>query len=198
MDPETIAVLEKLNSELGQGLTTFGAKLEEVSGSIAKIPDEIKTIAELTLEAEKSKMEAGGPLGGILDIEVWDIPVGQAVVGGFVSVLVSELIDGFLAKQGDMVIGIVKLAAAGAAIRWGKPLLGSAGSKAVGILLAYDGIRHILPIDQWAHRLATGVSGVVTTRGLGGNKDSVIDATEQAPGNGHQPDYYEALKGGPR
>ena len=98
-----------------------------------------------------------------------------------------------------MVIGGVKLVAAGAVIKWGKGLLGKGGATAVALLLAYDGIRHIIPLDQYAHRLASGVSGVVTTRGLGGNQDSVVDVPAGGNGRGQGiGGYYDALKGGAR
>lgn len=124
-------------------------------------------------------------------MQVWDIPLGQALVGGFSSVIVSELVDGFLAAQSNTIKGVVKLAAAGVAIKWGSKILGKTGAAAMGILLAYDGIRMLLPIDEWAGR----VSGAVVTR-TGGGLAGKAGMTNTG-GNGHkQRDYYEALKGG--
>jgi len=115
---------------------------------------------------ETAEMEASA-VAGILDTKVWDVPVGQAAVGGFVAVVGSELIDGFLVKQSSMVKGVVKLLAAGASVKWGNKLLTSTGSKAVALLLAYDGIRMILPIDEYANKLA-GTFTKLTGQGLGG------------------------------
>lgn len=193
-------ILEAINTQVNTSLTEFTgtmeAKLSEIPDAIKKAfePDEVKSAAEVKAEdAKKEDAELEkGPLAGVIDMEVWDIPIGKALVGGFTAVLASELIDGFLASQGNMVLGLVKLIGAGAAFKWGQGLLGKGGAGALALLLAYDGIRHILPIDQWASRLATGVSGIATTRGLGGNKDTVIPPG----GNGHKEGYYDRLKGG--
>ena len=124
-----------------------------------------------------------------------DVPIGKALVGGFIAVVGSELIDGFLKDQSVMVTGVAKLVGAGVAVKWGSRWLGKSGAAAVAILLAYDGLRDILPIDQYANRLATGITGVVTRRGLGGNTESAVDAG----GNGHRApagDYYAEAMGG--
>jgi len=116
---------------------------------------------------QTAEMEASGMLGGITDTKIWDIPIGQAAVGGFGAVIGSELIDGFLASQSAMTKGLVKLVAAGASVKWGGKLLGSTGSKAVGLLLAYDGIRMVLPLDEYANKVA-GMFTKLTGQGLGG------------------------------
>jgi len=116
---------------------------------------------------QTAEMEASGMLGGITDTKIWDIPIGQAAVGGFGAVVGSELIDGFMANQSSMVKGMVKLLVAGASVKWGSKLLGSTGSKAVALLLSYDGIRMILPIDEYANKLA-GMFTKLTGAGLGG------------------------------
>jgi len=168
---------------------TVTAKLEEIPAVILQA-FEADPDADPDKKKPEAELEEAGALAGITSMEVWDIPIGKAIIGGFVAVVGSELIDGFLAGRGEMVLGITKLVAAGAVVKWGSGLLSKNGATAVALLLAYDGIRHVLPIDQYAHRLASGVSGVVTTRGLGGNKGSDT-------GNGKAaPDYYEALKGG--
>ena len=136
----------------------------------------------LSLPEPTAEMEASaGVLGGITDFKVFDSPIGQAVVGGFGAVIGSEIIDGFL-KIGPGETdrtklntgGIVKLAAAGASVKWGGKLLGSTGSKAAALLLAYDGIRMIIPLDEYANKVAgmftklTG-QGLAGRAGMGGN-----------------------------
>lgn len=191
----------KVDTGLATGLATIGNKLDtklaELNEAPKVNPEDIKTAEELKAE-EAAKLEQAGVVGGITQFEIWDIPVGQALVGGFTAVFASELIDGFLVKQGDMIKGVVKLVGAGAAIKWGPRLLGSTGSKALAILLAYDGIRSLIPIDTWAKRGAGAVSGVIPGGGLGGFKPNV--AGEKPGGNGKKAvaDYYEALKGGAR
>lgn len=189
MDTETLAKVDEkfldFGSVIDAKLAEFGEKLPK-----AKEPDEVKTKEELEAAAE---LERGGALEGITSMEVWDIPVGKALVGGFSAVVVSELVDGFLAKQSNTVRGVVKLAAAGVAVKWGGRLLGKTGAGALALLLAYDGIRQLLPIDEWAGR----VSGAVVTRTGGGLAGKA--GLENTGGNGSkQPGYYDALYGGAR
>ena len=147
---------------------------------------------KLSLPEQTAEMEASGVLGGIADTKIWDIPIGQAAVGGFGAVVGSELIDGFMANQSSMVKGMVKLLVAGASVKWGSKLLGSTGSKAVALLLSYDGIRMILPIDEYANKLAgmftklTG-QGLAGRAGMGGNRDVLNQAGDVASS------YYSSL-----
>ena len=169
-EQEILEAMEKGLSGVG---TQIGEKLEaqlaEFNETAKKVlvpkAEDVKTAEEV-----KAALEEAGAMAGINRIEVWDIPVGQALVGGFTAVFASELVDGFMAKQGDMARGVVKLIGAGAAVKWGGRILGSTGSKALAILLAYDGVRTLIPIDRYARQGATAVTGVVTTRGLGGFK----------------------------
>ena len=114
---------------------------------------------------DKAEMEQGA-LGGITKMEVFNVPVGQAVVGGFVAVFVTELIDSFMQKQSSVVTGLVKLVIAGVGAKWGKRLLGDTGAKAVTLLIAYDAIRDLIPFDDWAKTASSGITGAVSDRGL--------------------------------
>ena len=102
-----------------------------------------------------------------------------------------------LIKQQDWMKGVVKLVGAGAAVKWGDRVFGSTGSKALAILLAYDGIRSLIPIDAWSKKAADTVTGMVPMGGLGGYKP---DVENQAGGGGSNPprDYYADLYGGAR
>ena len=166
---------EAVNKGFGENISALDKVLVGFQG--VKIPE--------TPAAPAKMEEKAGVLGGITEMTVWDIPVGQAAVGGFVAVLASELIDGFLAKQSLMTRGVVKLAAAGAVVKWGG-VLGNTGKKAVALLLAFDALRDIVPIDLWAQKAATAASGVVTQRGLVQGRDT--SAVAQA--NQVVVDYY--------
>lgn len=204
MTQEELAVMnDSINKALATGLTSVGSKLETQFAELnerakknltpdpVKVPDAVKSAEEVAAEAEKAKLEQ--PLAGITKMEVWDIPVGQALIGGFVAVFSSELIDGFLAAQSGMIRGMIKLVGAGVAAKWGSGLLGSTGSKAVALLLAYDGIRAIVPIDEWASRLAGGIKPL-TGGGLGGRAGMDREAVNPR-GNGHAEDYYAKALG---
>ena len=198
-EKEILAAINTGSAGVGSKLET---QLAEFNESAKKIlvpkPEDIQSAAEVKAE-DKAQLEQ---LGGITKLEVWDIPLGQALVGGFTAVVASELIDGFLAAQSNMIKGVVKLVGAGVAVKWGSRLLGSTGAKAVAILLAYDGLRMIIPMDEWANRLATGVSGVFPGQGLAGRAG--MKDIRNRPNAGGLPaggdgrvvrDYYAGLLG---
>lgn len=195
MEPkEILEAMDTGFANVGSKLDAQLAELNETAKKILINPEDVKSAEQLKAEAdEKAELKQAGAVAGITGFEIWDIPVGQALVGGFTAVFASELIDGFLVKQGDWMKGIAKLVGAGVAVKWGPRLFGSAGSKALAILLAYDGIRSLIPIDTWAKRGATTVTGMIPAGGLGGFTPNV-----EKGGNGKKPSYYEALKGGVR
>lgn len=183
MDLELTKAIETMSAKMGEVDTRFGAfdaKLAELEGKLPKPADPV------------AKMEQGGALEGITKLEVWDIPIGKAIVGGFSAVVVSELIDGFLAAQSTMTQGLVKLAAAGASVKWLSRFLGATGAGAMALLLAYDGIRSMLPIDEWAGRFSGAISKIRTGGGLAGKagmkRYNVIEQAEKVAGN-----YYSGV-----
>ncbi len=196
MDPQAIIeAIEKGFNAAGSKLDAQLAELNETAKLVLEPkPEDIKSKAEVEDE-EKAKLEEAGVVSGLTGLEVWDIPVGQALVGGFTAVFASELIDGFLINQGDMLKGVVKLAGAGAAIKWGGRLLGSTGSKALAILLAYDGVRSLIPIDTWARRGATTVTGMIPKGGLGGFTQNVETAGVVEQASQVAGDYYAKAEG---
>ena len=143
----------------------FTEKLDAIAGRVALIPDKVETSAELHEDAD---LEQRAAVKSITDMEVWDIPIGKAVIGGFIAVIGSELIDGFMLNQSNTTKGLIKLVVAGATVKWGKRFLGSAGAGAVALLLAYDGVRQLLPLDEWANKAAKTLTGVIPGAGLAG------------------------------
>ena len=140
---------------------------------------------------ETAEMEAGGALAGITSIAPWDIPIGRAAVGGVGAVVGSELIDGFLVAQSTQVKGLVKLIVAGASAKWGKKLMGADAATAIALLLAYDGVRMVLPLDEFANKIA-GMFTKLTGHGLGGRagmgNGEVLNQAGEVAAN-----YYSSL-----
>ena len=129
-----------------------------------------------------------------MSFEFQGIPLGQAAVGGFVAIFASELVDGFMGNMQDWQRGLVKLAVAAAVGMWGKRLLGKTGSMAVALLLTFDALRDLSPIDTWADQLAEGITGRVTTKGLAGNPDA--PANQPANQKKQPASYYAMALGG--
>lgn len=68
------------------------------------------------LAAQVDKIFREAKVEELLDQEVWDIPVGQALIGGFIAVLAFEL---------------------------------------------YDAIKDLIPLDEWAKKVAEEINGEV-------------------------------------
>lgn len=184
MEADVKALIDGIDEGVGKRLDTFGSGFD---AKLAEIEEKLTPKAEDPGPAPEKAME------GITKMEFWDIPIGQALVGGFSAVVASELVDGFFAAQQPMTLGVIKLAGAGVLAKWGDRLLGSTGSKAAAIILAYDGIRQIIPLDEWAGRL----TGAVTTRtgaGLAGKAGMTGGSGSKAGTT----DYYAGLYGGGR
>jgi hypothetical protein len=186
MDKDALDEMFKgVNEKLDQ-VQTIEAKMEEIEGKLVAKPVEEKG-EDKGEDAELHK----GALEGIADFKVWDIPLGQALVGGGISVFASELIDGFLAGRSTQIAGVVKLAAAGAAVKWGGRM-GTTTSRTLGLLLAYDGLRSLIPLDEWMGNLA----GRIVSRTGGGlaGKAGMGDVLNQASKVAN--DYYSRALGG--
>ena len=136
----------------------------KIDGGTAKEAEIVKK------DDKKAELADSSMLSGIMDLKVMDVPLGQAIAGGFVAILGTELIDGFFVKQTKQVKGFIKLGGAFVAIKYGKKLLGNDGSKVVALLVAFDAIRDLTPIDEWANKLANKISAVVPIGGLGDQK----------------------------
>jgi hypothetical protein len=130
----------------------------------------------------------------IAKMEIMGLPIGQAAVGGFVAVFATELVDGFLAAQSSYVRGAAKLVAAYAASKWGKkiPFVSSEGAKAVALLVTFDAIRDLIPIDTYAKQLATKLSGTWTSAGLA--QGSSYSYAKVSPVT-RSADYYSGMLG---
>lgn len=152
-----------------------------------EFPLDLDTVAQ-RLEARKVQAnpksekdpvlkDPGGAVAEIFNFKFWDIPLGQAAVGGFIAIIATEVIDGFLAdkagatekqkSQSRLIRGGVKLVAAGATIKYGKGIFGETGSAALALLLAFDGIRNLLPsLSETGRDIALKITGVRPQLGL--------------------------------
>jgi hypothetical protein len=187
MTPEEIS---KMKEDLG-----ITAIAQKVDGIPKAFEDAFKPLEAKLADLGKkpavpdAKLKEG-VLGGLTKMEVWDIPIGQVVVGGFVAVFATELVDGFMANQKPMVTGLVKLALAGASIKWGKRVLGKDGALAVAILVGFDGVRDIIPLDTWAKTFASKLSGMMPKGGLAQNPNRTVEQARIVATN-----YYSRLGG---
>ncbi len=148
---------------IGTAITDMKAAIAELSDQVtAKEPDEVKT------KEEVADLEQAAIAKSVTDMEVWGIPLGKAALGGLGAVVGSELVDGFMVSQSNTTKGFVKLIAAGSVYKFGKRWLGAGLASAITLVLAYDGIRSLLPIDEWGNRIASTLTGIMPGAGLAG------------------------------
>lgn len=202
-EPTTIERLEKVPDAVREVIEGNKETLDGFSGKLDEFSQAITKLSEPSKEDEKADAEDVGELGqakaieSVMNFKVWDIPVGQAVIGGFSAMFVSEVIDGVMGQRTLMTKGIVKLGTAGVIGQWGGQLLGTTGKRVVVLLLAFDGLRDITPLDQWARQASSAISGVLPTAGLAGPPDrpnprpNVVREAETVAGN-----YYRGALGG--
>jgi hypothetical protein len=182
------------------------AGIKGLDGKLAALSDIAKTSAMIdgqakaaVVEDPKAELEAKSAFDDIMKFEFWGIPIGEAAVGGFVAILASELVDGFAATWEPWQRGLLKFGVAGASAMWGKKILGSTGSKAVALLLAFDALRDMTPIDSWADQIAEKISGTVTDAGLAGPMRSgkMIDLNnKKVPEQKSNSSFYTQAFGG--
>lgn len=187
----TQELIDKIDSRADQ------ASVDGILGRVDGLEAKLAELGKADPDPDPDAILKKGIFDDIMSFEVWGVPVGQAAVGGFVAIFASELIDGFMANQQPWQRGLVKLGAAGIAGMWGKRLLGSTGSKAVALLLAFDALRDLSPIDSWADQLAEGISGRETTAGLAGPQTGgrAVNVNTGARPSGGQSFYSQAMGG---
>lgn len=176
----SVTVLEK--TELNEAIeAALAGKFE----SVARMSDVEAKFKEMAAKVE----EPAGALGGLTKTEVWGIPIGQVAVGTFGGVFISELVDGFLARQSTMVKGLAKLGMAGVAGTWGRRWMGKEASFAIALVLGVFGLSQILPIDKWAAQLAGSAKGILPgTIKVTGMSGGAVNQAQRVV------DYYSAAE----
>jgi hypothetical protein len=147
------------------------------------------------LPKEEPKAELGESVSTtvskVTGFEIYGVPVGGAIAGGFVAIFATELVDGYLKNQSAMVRGAVKVVGAGAIAKFLPKYLGKDLCYAVALLMAFDGFKNdIMPglfgyATTWANKLA----GTTTTAGLGytGGPAKLADKEKPAPQTSRSP-----------
>ncbi len=179
------ASLEDVMASLNTGLAALNTKVDKI-----KVTPEMVTTGT---EKEANLEDAGRAVKGITGFEIWNIPIGQAVIGGFVAVLGTELIDGFMARYSPMVRGITELALAGGLVAFGSRFMGRTLTGAAALLIAFDGLRKIFPVDTFAQGIASKISGATPTAGLA--QVSQYSQRRAVGAGGSTRNYYSGLGG---
>ncbi len=177
-------------------LSDFATQLEKLKTSyrVDAGPEKEAEVEEKPAKAELADMSVAKTFNQVTGFEIWGIPIGSAVLGGFAAIFATELVDGYLKNQSVMVRGAVKLVGAGVIVKFGGKYLGKDVANTIALLMAFDGLKNdIMPsifayATQWANKL----TGTVTTAGLGwtGGPARVVIPTGMPSGS--RGDYYAA------
>jgi hypothetical protein len=128
--------------------------LENISKAV-----EMGQIDVAALEQEFATMNKGfAGIAGQLDKSVKGVPIGSALVGGGLALIVSDVIDGFVNPVGDdggynMINGAAKLATVFVTTKFARGFIGGTGATVYGALIAFSVLRDFLPIDEWVGKI---------------------------------------------
>lgn len=137
----------------------------------AQVSDHIRSQIEEILAPkgpETVDMERVAALDSLANFKVFDIPIGQAAIGGITAMLVSSLADmamkpvreQFGTRMGDTAL---KGLAAWAVNKWGKDYLGANATKAAVVILAWEAFESLVPeVTTWIHDKIPAPSGLTT------------------------------------
>ena len=180
LDKETLALLDQRDTKLS----------EKVKADLA----EVFAKANEAGEDEETEQKQ---LGGLAEVEVMGIPLGQAAIGGGIALLISELVDGIIGGTVTDRLGetwgpaLIKGGSAWAVKQWLPGVIGAKAANTAALFLAWEAIRSLVPIDEWIKDLfkkkeeeeseSKGSSSSARSSESSHSKES------SSGGNGHQP-----------
>jgi hypothetical protein len=186
---ELMSKLQKNTESTASLAETIGMKFDEMSKVWTANLAEVKKVSDTEAKLEEA---------GIMKMKVAGMPVVGFAAGAFGAVFASELVDGLMINSSKTTKGLVKGAAAFAVWKYGNkiPVIGKVlngqGKDILAVLLAFDAVRDLTPLDAWAAKVANKVSGVIPTGGLADQKGrNVRAAVAVKPANS----YYAAAMG---
>jgi len=178
--------IEQKNNELSERVKTDIAGIFE---------DYNKKLAEK--KEEKSEVEQK-QLGGLAEVEIMGIPLGQAAIGGGVALLISELVDGIIGGAVTDRLGetwgpaLIKGGSAWAVKQWGAGVIGAKAADTAALFLAWEAIRSLVPIDEWIKDLFKKKEEEESESK--GSSSPSHSSESSTGGNGHQPDAMTTLR----
>jgi hypothetical protein len=94
-------------------------------------------------------------LGGLDKLKIGSgknaIPIGESVLGGASSVLISEVIDGVMPTnlKGGIASSVIRLVAGIFIMNIAKPIIGQGSADIGKAFITFDSLRDVIPVDQW-------------------------------------------------
>ena len=178
--------IEQKNNELSERVKTDIAGIFE---------DYNKKLTEK--KEEKSEVEQK-QLGGLAEVEIMGIPLGQAAIGGGIALLISELVDGIIGGTVTDRLGetwgpaLIKGGSAWAVKQWLPGVIGAKAADTAALFLAWEAIRSLVPIDEWIEGLFKKKEEEESESK--GSSSPSHSSESSTGGNGHQPDAMTTLR----
>ena len=111
---------------------------------------------------EVADMEKAGMLDSVESNKVLGIPLGDAVVGGGLALILSDLVTAVLNPTSlGVPAGATQLVLAWLVANYGKKWLGQSTANLSAAFLAFEGIRDIIPIDTWLTKALSRIKGFI-------------------------------------
>ena len=150
---------------------------------------------------EKSEVEQK-QLGGLAEVEIMGIPLGQAAIGGGIALLISELVDGIIGGAVTDRLGetwgpaLIKGGSAWAVKQWGAGVIGAKAADTAALFLAWEAIRSLVPIDEWIEDLfkKKEEEEESESKGSRSREKSARSPEHSTGGNGHKSDAMATLR----
>lgn len=177
LDKETLALLDQRDTKLSE-----------------KVKADLAEVFAKANEAEGNEETEQKQLGGLAEVEVMGVPLGQAAIGGGIALLISELVDGIIGRTVTDRLGetwgpaLIKGGSAWAVKQWLPGVIGAGAADTAALFLAWEAIRSLVPIDEWIKDLFKKKEEEESESSSSHSRES------SSGGNGHQPDAMTSLR----
>lgn len=134
---------------------------DKLEASLAQMhqPEEGTRTGERVEVGRQAEFEQNQLLGGLAKLEVFGVPVGNALGGGTMALLTSEVLEAALPDNSNNITrGLIKLLAGGAMVQFMSGFVGKGLSRTAATFLAFDATRDLIPLDQWITKLINAVT----------------------------------------
>jgi len=125
----------------------------------------------------------------VRDIQILGIPFGEAVVGFGSALVVSELTDGLITPKlpTNVPAVAIKVGEAYAMSRWGHKIIGNGGARMATVVLGYDALRTVIPLDDWIRNAIAKITGMLPLTSTAPNyQTTTAPASSGGSGGGSQ------------
>jgi hypothetical protein len=129
-------------------------------------PETLAPVVEQGNEESDPKLELHqrGILSNFGGLRFGNIPVGDALIGGTAASLVSELTDAFTPKDNTIVSALIKIVGGNLLAGAFSGILGNNATSAARLLVTYDGLRDIIPLDGWIREILDPIKKAVPVK----------------------------------